>query len=487
MHALLHNSKPDGTPYPRGECPIYAAFQDGVVHRVDGEVFWRKDGSSFPVECVSTPIREGRELTGAVVTFKDVTERKQAEEARTGLEKQLRQSQKMEAVGRLTGGIAHDFNNLLTIIKGRIEFLLQGSGPEGPLRRHSEIIRKAADRAAALTQQLLAFSRKQVLQPKVLDPNAVVTGLVPLLQRLVREDIELVTVLGAGLGRVKADPGQLEQVIVNLVANARDAMPKGGQITIETANVEADDAVGPRDPAGRPRRSVMLVVRDTGVGMRSEIQADIFEPFFTTKEVGKGTGLGLATVYGIVTQHEGVIRVESAPGRGATFRIYLPRIEAAIDTVEPIEPPAVRSIRRGGSETVLLVEDEEEVRALAAEVLQGQGYTLLEAAHPHEALRLAERWTARIHLLLTDVVMPRMSGRQLADRLAGVRPAMKILYMSGYTDDIIARDGLLDPGTPLLAKPFTPDVLAEKVRAVLDAPRESEGPTPVAARSPREG
>ena len=390
-------------------------------------------------------------------------ERQRAQEALEDAAAQVRQLQRLEAVGRLAGGVAHDFNNLLTVIMGRGDILLGRLPADNPTRRDIALIKKTAERAAALTKQLLAFSRKQILEPKVLDLNAVVSGMVTMLHRLIGEDIELVFLAGSELGRVKADPGQLEQVIANLVVNARDAMPNGGRLTLETATVELSAHYARQHVGAQPGSYVMLAVSDTGIGMDRETQARIFEPFFTTKEPGKGTGLGLATVFGIMKQSGGNIWVYSEPGRGTTFKIYLPHVHDAEDAVEP-EP-----IRPGrGTETILIVEDEDEVRALAGEILGTYGYEVLQARTPADALLIAERHTGPIHLLLTDVVMPGMSGRRLADQLAPLRPEMTVLFMSGYTDEAIVHHGTLDAGTPFIQKPFTPDVLAAGIRRVLD-------------------
>ena len=391
------------------------------------------------------------------------TQRAYEELSRT--QEQLTQARKMEAVGRLAGGIAHDFNNLLTVMIGRSQLLLRRLGAQDPVRRDIELMEQTADRAADLTRQLLAFSRKQVLQPTVLDLNAVVANMAEMLRRLIGEDIALVTAFDPALGHVKADLGQIEQIVMNLAANARDAMSKGGRLTLETANAELDVAYARHHVDVRPGPHVMLAVSDTGIGMTPETQAQIFEPFFTTKEPGAGTGLGLATVYGIVKQSGGHIWVYSEPGRGTTFKIYLPRVQEAVDpsAARPGLPESAR-----GYETILLVEDELAVRELARDVLRAHGYTVLEAQHGREALRISERHSGPIHLMLTDVVMPEMRGQELANRLAALRPTMPVVYMSGYTDAAVVHHGVLDPGTIFLQKPFTPDALARKIRQVLD-------------------
>nr|MDQ3820698.1 ATP-binding protein [Acidobacteriota bacterium] len=376
----------------------------------------------------------------------------------------LRQSQKLEAIGRLAGGVAHDFNNLLTVITGYSELIERRIKQEDPLHHKIEEIRKAAARASSLTRQLLAFSRKQILQPVVLDLTATVANMDRMLQRLIGEDIQLVTMLDPKLKRVKADPGQIEQVIMNLVVNSRDAMPSGGKLTIETKNVYLDAAYASRHIAVKPGYFVMLAVSDTGTGMNAETQARIFEPFFTTKEQGKGTGLGLSTVYGIVKQSGGNIWVYSEPEHGTTFKVYLPVVEEEGETVEPgIAAPEITQ----GTETILLVEDEEAVRVLLQDILEAEGYTVMVANSGGEALQVCAQHEGQIHLLMTDVVMPLMSGRQLVERLTERCAHVKVLYMSGYTDDAIVRHGVLEPGVAFLQKPFTPDAVLRKVREVL--------------------
>ncbi len=423
---------------------------EAQVYRKDGSVIW-----------ISESARAVRDEQGALLcyegTVEDITERKR-------LEQQLLQSQKMEAIGRLAGGVAHDFNNLLTAIMGYSDLLLSGSGSEESRRRNTEQIKKAAERAAALTNQLLAFSRRQVLTMRVLDLNDVVAAMEPMLRRLIGEDITLVTVLDRALECTKADVGQIEQVIMNLVVNAGDAMPRGGLLTIETANAALDQAYVDRHGLVPPGAYVKLTVSDTGSGMDAETQAHIFEPFFTTKEQGRGTGLGLSTVYGIIKQSGGYIWVYSEPGRGTTFKIYLPRVDEAVKAIDrsgiPTESPR-------GTETVLLVEDDEGVRGLAGWVLERSGYTVLTACNSSEAFAVNGRHAGPIHLMVTDVVIPGMSGRELAVRLVSARPDMKVLYMSGYTDDAVVRHGVLESEVAYLQKPFTPDVFLLKVRHVL--------------------
>ena len=416
-----------------------------------------KDGSRAEVELNAGLITfQGKPAD--LVFVRDISERKR-------LEEQLLQAQKMEAVGRLAGGVAHDFNNLLTAIIGYAELLMMSFSPDNPRRRDAEEIKKAADRAAALTRQLLAFSRKQMLRPQVLNLNLVVTGIEQMLRRVIGEDIELVTVLDPDLGLVKADPGQIDQVIMNLAVNARDAMPQGGRLTIETKNAYLDEEYARQHLEVQPGLYVMLAVSDTGVGMDEEIKSHLFEPFFTTKEVGKGTGLGLATVYGIVKQSDGHIWVYSEPGQGTTFKIYLPMVEGS---AEPTKWTLLFDETLHGAETILLVEDDSLVRELARRVLVQHGYLVLEAYDGEEALRVCKGYEKPIHLLVTDVVMPGgMSGRQLAESMATMHPETQVLYMSGYADNAIVRHGILESDTAFLQKPFTPESLARKVREVL--------------------
>jgi PAS domain S-box-containing protein len=401
----------------------------------------------------------------------DITARKQTEEALHRSEEQLRQAQKMEAVGKLAGGVAHDFNNLLTVINGHTALSLRRLNPEDPLYHKLETINEAGERAASLTRQLLAFSRKQIMQPKVLDLNHVIFETNKMLQRLIGEDIDLLIGLTPDLGKVKADPGQIEQVLMNLSVNARDAMPKGGKVTIETHNVYIDEEYSRRHLSVRPGRYVMLAVSDTGCGMDATTKERIFEPFFTTKETGKGTGLGLSTVYGIVKQSGGNVWVYSEVGRGTTFKVYLPCVDSPAEECRLISDAFQAT---PGTETVLLVEDEEMVRNMTREILQESGYHVLEAKHGHEALLVAERHHGPIHLMLSDVVMPQMSGRELAEQLSPTRAEMKVLYMSGYTDDAIVHHGVLDEGMAFIEKPFTPNALTHKLREVLSTPAEAQ-------------
>jgi len=423
------------------------------ITRKDGQIIWVSDTAVVVPGSDNHPLMEG--------IIVDITERK-------ALENQLQQARRMEAVGRLAGGIAHDFNNLLTIIKGYVEMATNRSVAQPELRSDLQHIGDASERAGTLVRQLLAFSRKQVLKPKILDLNSIVLNLDKLLRRLLAETVEMKTIARKDVGAVKADPGQIEQVIMNLVVNARDAMPDGGRILIETSNVELDDTYAQDHATVRPGRYVMLAVTDTGIGMTSDTVAHIFEPFYTTKESGRGTGLGLSTVYGIVKQSGGYIWVYSEPGKGTTFKVYLPRVEERVEVSSTAQIPAAAA--RDGKETILLVEDEPSVRELTRMVLSKRGYAVLEALNPADAERLAGSHGSEIHLLLTDVVMPGMSGHELAKRLTARHGNLRVLYMSGYTHNVIAEDGTLEEGLSFLQKPFTPQVLAQKVRETLDRP-----------------
>jgi len=420
----------------------------------------RADGEEFPIEASISQISVAGEKLFTVI-LRDITERKQ-------LEEQFRQSQKMEAVGRLAGGIAHDFNNLLTAIIGYSQLVQVHLGPASPVSRDIEEIEKAGQRAARLTAQLLAFSRKQVLQPKVLNLNEVISDVDHMLRRLIGEDIDLVANAAPDLGYVKADPGQIEQIILNLAVNARDAMPGGGKLIIETANNEINEGEANSHSDMVPGPYVMLTVSDTGHGMDSETQSHIFEPFFTTKEDGKGTGLGLSTVFGIVTQSGGHIRISSEPGQGATFTIYLPRVNEDATSTRVV---AAAESSLQGSELILLVEDDEMVRRFARAAIEKYGYRVLEAADATAALELSRQHAGEINLMLTDMVMPGITGAKLGEQLTRLRPEMKVLYMSGYTDNSIMHEGVLSAGAALLQKPFTPDALARKIREELDANR----------------
>ena len=424
----------------------------------------RKDGTLVNISLSVAPLHDaaGR-VTGMLSLAADVTEMRQ-------LEGQYRQAQKMEAVGRLAGGIAHDFNNLLTAIIGTTALVLEDLGLESRARLDIQEIEKAAKRAAGLTRQLLIFSRQQVLEPRALDLNALVANLEKMLQRLIGEDIELLTKPAASLGAVRADPGQLEQAIVNLVVNARDAMPQGGRLTIETADVELDRSYVAGHVPTQPGRYVLLAISDTGVGMDGATKARLFEPFFTTKEPGRGTGLGLATVYGIVKQSGGYIWAYSELGHGTTFKVYLPRVAELAEAPESTTgtPTPAR-----GSETILVVEDQEEVRKLTQRVLEARGYAVLAAANGAEALEIVDRHATPIHLMITDVVMPGMNGREVAQLACAKRSDLKVLFVSGYTGEAVLQNRLLEPGVAFLQKPFTPDVLARKTREVLDDGKET--------------
>jgi len=438
---------------------MWAKLQAGQIWR-GGIINRKKDGQLYSEEMTITPVKDANgDIAHFIAIKQDVTEQKE-------LERQLYQAQKMEAVGQLAGGVAHDFNNLLGVILGYSEILEEQFAPSDPNRKKVEQVRKAAVRAALLTRQLLAFSRQQVLQPVVMDLNAIVVDADKMLSRLISEDIKLVTILQPHLGKVKADSTQIEQIIMNLAVNARDAMPQGGTLTIETSEVDLDESLARQHAGGKPGPYVRLTVSDTGIGINKEILAHIFEPFFTTKGVGKGTGLGLSTVYGIVKQSGGYIWVNSEPGQGTTFTIYLPRIEEAFGLPEEEKPAFLPK----GTETILLVEDAASLLELTREFLESCGYTVLAAESPAEGIRIVENHQEPIPLLITDIVMPEMSGRALGEKLTAMRPSMRVLYISGYSHEIINRYGAMDSGHHYLQKPFTKKDLATKVRELLDAP-----------------
>lgn len=489
----------DGNPCPPEEYPIMKTIMTGKpqppatigVVRPDGGITW----ATF----ASVPVYDSTgELWGGVVTFLDVTERKQMEEAlrrardelerrveertaelsrtvaelnaeiaeRRELEEQLRQAQKMEEIGKLAGGIAHDFNNLLMAIRGYAEVMLASMSPDDPQRARAEPILQNAERAGVLVQRLLAFSRKQVLQPTPLDLNAVISGMEQLLRRCIGEDIELTVKLPSTPSMIFADRGQIEQVLLNLAINARDAMPQGGKLHIQVTPFLLDTASARRYAPLLPGEHIQLSIHDTGHGIAPELQARIFEPFFTTKDVGKGSGLGLSMVYGIIKQSGGHISVQSEPGKGATFVIVLPRTEESAPVEQAPEPLLPRN--GSGTETILVVEDEADVRALLCELLQIEGYRTLEASDGVEAIRIAQEYSGPIHLMLSDVVMPKMSGGELAEQLRQIRPETRLLYTSGYTDDKIAQGGILESGVAFLQKPFSLTTLTQVIREILD-------------------
>src|SRR6266849_9353084 len=415
----------------------------------------RKDGTEFPIEVGLGPLatKEGVLVSSTIV---DIT-------ARRKMEEQLRLSQRMDAIGRLAGGVAHDFNNLLTVILGNSDVALDSLPPGHPAIQKLEMIRKAGLSAADLTRQLLAFGRQQLVQPRVLDLKDTLEKTETLLRRLIGENIELNISLDSSLGAIKADPGQIEQILLNLAVNARDAMPKGGRLSIEARNVEIDESYREQHPAVIPGRYIVLAVTDTGCGMDRETQLRIFDPFFTTKELGKGIGLGLATVYGIVKQGGGYIWVYSEIAQGSVFKVYLPRVE---QLAQPGKREGEEEICNG-SETILLAEDSDPLREMAREYLESVGYTVLEAASGKDALQRAKDFAGTIHVLLTDVVIPQMSGPELASQIAVHRPGIKVIFTSGYTDDAIARQGILDSKVAFVQKPYRPKELARKIREVL--------------------
>ncbi|HYJ32883.1 MAG TPA: PAS domain S-box protein [Candidatus Binatia bacterium] len=458
LHQMTHYRRPDGTSLPRHECPILTAMENRTTIERD-DVFIKKDGSMLAVSLSSSPLRSATgETVGAVILFRDATERRR-------LEEQLLHAQKLEAVGRLAGGIAHDFNNLLSVIAGYGELVLADLKEPGAARSRVLEILRATERATGLTRQLLAFGRKQVIEPRVLDLNATAQDAERMLRRLIGEDIDIAMKLAPDLGRIQADPGQVEQVIINLAVNARDAMPRGGKLTIETTNVALDEDAVRGYVDVKPGHYVRLCVSDTGVGMDRETREHLFEPFFTTKEAGRGTGLGLATVYGIVKQSGGHVWVYSEPGWGTTFKVYFPRFG---DVAEPGRPAIEAGPAPGGTETILVVEDDEMIRSLIRDILESTGYRVLVADDPESGMKLIGE-EQEIHLLLTDLILPGMSGRELVDKVAELKPDIRVLFMSGYSDEAVARHGILEPGLAFLQKPFSRDALVRKVREVLDS------------------
>ncbi len=439
------------------QCPAAFTFKTGE-HRSIVQRHFRPRGEPFDVEVSSSPLRtENGKVSLVVETMRDITEL-------THLKALFLQAQKMEAVGRLAGGMAHDFNNLMNVVIGYSEMLLHKSAPDDPGRQGLENILDAGERAASLTRQLLAFSRKQTIEPKILDMNTVLADMERILRRVIGEDIDLVSKGAPGIGRVRADLGMIEQVIMNLAVNARDAMPDGGKLTIETANAEFDERYVRTHHGSRPGSYVMLAISDTGTGMTPEVKARIFEPFFTTKEMGKGTGLGLSTVFGIVKQHNGYIMAYSEPGKGTSFNIYLPRVEEDAEA----EDRRIQQKVTGGRETILLVEDDEGLRTMAGMMLEDLGYTVLSCPSGEEALARLAAYEGSVALLFTDVIMPGMNGKSLAEQVRALRPEVKVLYTSGYPDNAIAHRGVLGPAALFIQKPFTSAALGKKVRKALD-------------------
>jgi signal transduction histidine kinase/CheY-like chemotaxis protein len=447
-YSLWHNRTS-----PCESCPVLKTFRTGEPAL---EIITTPDGKTW--ELRSVPVKEAGSVVEVVEIGRDVTEHRK-------LEEQVRQAQKMESVGRLAGGVAHDFNNLLTVITGYSELLLQKIGNESPMRGQVEEIKRAGEQAASLTQQLLAFSRKQIIEPKVVHLDGLVAEMHKMLTRLIGENIALQATTGKSLGSVKVDPGRFQQILMNLVVNARDSMPDGGKIVIETANVDLDEGYCAVHPYVKPGRYVMVAVSDTGKGMSEEVKAHIFEPFFTTKGMGSGTGLGLATTYGAVHQAGGSIEVYSEVGIGTTLRIYLPRIEEEALKPEKVDRPTDLP---GGTETVLIVEDEGTLRNLCVQILKQLGYRVLQARNGTEAIAVAQGYGERIDLLLTDVVMPGMNGADLATQLVLHHREMRVLFTSGYTEDVISHHGVLAEGVSFIGKPYTPSALARKVREVIN-------------------
>ena len=461
IHALIHHTREDGTPFPEAECPILESMRVQRGCRLENEIHWRKDGTSFPALCSVTPLRDGAAtVTGAVVSVSDLTERRM-------LELQVRQGQKMEVLGQLAAGVAHDFNNLLTVMRGYSDLILLQTDLPASTRAKIEEIKKASDRATVLTGQLLAFSRKKQIERKVVDLNDVIRGMEPLVRRLLGEEITAHIELANGRWFVKIDPGGIEQVVINLVVNARDAMPTGGRLDIRTAAFDRGTTAEPLPAHNNVGPAVMITISDTGIGMDKATQARIFEPFFTTKSAGRGTGLGLATVYRIVTENDGIIQVASEPGGGTTFTVVLPLVESPDD--QPAEP-VTGAQSPGGDETVLLVEDDATVQSLVKTILERKGYHVLTASDGREGKHIAKQYEGAIHLLVTDVLIPHLNGVALAKHLKRRRPDLKVLFITGGSDAELERFGVLPTQGVVLPKPFTSDAVLEMVRQVLDQP-----------------
>ena len=458
VHEHHHHSLADGKPLAISECRVHHAFRSGEETHADNEVFHRKDGTHFPVEYWAHPIRRDTDILGAVVAFQDISERR-------SLEAQFLQAQKMEAVGQLAGGVAHDFNNALQVVITCSELLDERLIGHPVEREYIREIQAAGERGATLTRQLLAFSRKQLLRPVLLNLNVVVDGIQEMLRRMIGEDIELKVAYEANVRAIEADAGQIEQVLMNLAVNARDAMPHGGELVISTSNIDTSPEETQRYSFAQAGHYVMLSIRDTGCGMDAATQSRIFEPFFTTKEAGKGTGLGLSTVYGIVKQSGGFIEVDSKPDKGTHFRIYFP---SADGTPEQVVLPPQRDGNRGGTESILLVEDERSLRTLVSTALRASGYTVFEAQNGRAGIAIGGQSDVRIDLLVTDVILPDLSGPQVAEHLVASHPSLKVLYISGYTDDYISHLGVMDDATLLLQKPFSIGSLLAKIREALD-------------------
>ena len=458
MHELIHHQRADGTRMLRSECPLLSVLRTGKTIKVEKDVFVRRDGTLMPVSYTASAIATKGKVSGAALAFHDISHQQL-------LEEQLRQAQKMEAIGQLAGGIAHDFNNLLTIISGYSARLVAGETAGSVKQKELLEIQRAGERAALLTQRLLAFSCRQLLKPRVVPLNTVVTGVEPMLRRMIPEDIDIAVQLNSATGNVKVDVAQLEQVVINLSVNARDAMPDGGKLTIETTNATLDELYVRQHPQVTAGPYALLVITDTGVGMDNETKTRIFEPFFTTKDTGTGTGLGLSMAYGVVRQSGGHIWVYSEPSAGSTFKIYLPLVSLQM---APLPAVGHDSLQQAGQETILLVEDDDGLRDLVAATLIDNGYFVISARDAADALEQAAALNDPIDLLITDVIMPGKSGASVAKQLAGERPAMKVLYMSGYTDAAIVRHGMLNADMAFLTKPFSPTALALKVREVLN-------------------